>query len=116
MDRLIKINGKNYKAAEFDLNLLCDFEDVGISLENIDAKMFNVIRQYVASSMGVNAKIAGQEITNHVANGGSLEDISDVMTAAMGDSGFFRTTQTDEKKATTSRTGKKKSESEDVTS
>ena len=116
MDRLLKLNGKSYKATEFDLNLLCDFEDAGISLEDIDKKMFNVIRQYVATSMGVDVRTAGKEITAHMANGGTLDEISDVMSAMMNESGFFRPKQKDTDSGTPKRANKKKSESEEVTS
>ena len=116
MDRLLKLNGKTYKAAEFDLNLICDFEDRGISIDDIGKKMFSVIRQYCASSMNVDPKTAGEEISAHIANGGSFEDISDVMESAMGDSGFFRPEQKDKNQTSSKRTSKKKSESEDVTS
>ena len=116
MNRLLTLNGKSYKATEFDLNLLCDFEDAGISLEDIDKKMFNVIRQYVATSMGVDVRTAGKEITAHMANGGTLDEISDVMSAMMNESGFFRPKQTDKDSGTPKRTSKKKSESEEVTS
>ena len=115
MDRLLTINGKSYKAVPFDLNLLCDFEDAGIALENIDTKMFNVIRQYAASSMNVDVKTAGREISEHMNNGGSLEDIADVMSEMMNDSGFFRKKQESKAAGDTKRTRKtKKSESEDV--
>lgn len=113
MDRLIQINGKTYKAAEFDINLICDFEDMGISLDDISNKMFNVIRQYVASSMGVDVKTAGLEITEHMKNGGELKDISDAMSGAMEDSGFFRTASTDKTPTDSTRTRKKKTESEE---
>ena len=117
MDRLLTINGRSYKAAEFDLNLLCDFEDAGIALEKIDSKMFNVIRQYAASTMNMDVKAAGAEISEHMRNGGSLEDIADVMSEMMNDSGFFRKKQTDKTTGDTKRTRKtrQKSESEDVT-
>ena len=116
MDRLITLNGRSYKAAEFDLNLLCDFEDRGITVEQIDGKMFNVIRQYVASSMGVDAKTAGIEISKHLENGGSLEDLAEQMNAAMEDSGFFRSISKSENSTTPKGTRKKKSESEEVIS
>lgn len=116
MDRLLTLNGKSYKAAEFDLNLICDFEDRGISLDEIGNKMFNVIRQYVASSMDADVKTAGTAISEHLKNGGSLEDISDVMSAAMEDSGFFRSTSENKNPSGTARTRKKKSENEEVTS
>ena len=114
MDRLLTLNGRSYKAADFDLNLICDFEDRGISLDDISNKMFNVIRQYVASSMNTDPKTAGIEISNHLNNGGKLEDISDVMTAAMEDSGFFRTKSKEQNQATSTRTRKKKTEDEEV--
>ena len=116
MDRLLTLNGRSYKAAEFDLNLMCDFEDRGIPFDDIDKKMFNVIRQYVASSMGVDVKVAGREISEHMANGGELSDISDVMEAAMKDSGFFRTAPKNKDSAGPKRTKAKKSENEEVTS
>ena len=116
MDRLLTINGKSYKATEFDLNLLCDFEDAGISLDSIDSKMFNVIRQYVASSMNTDVKTAGREISEHLKNGGTLEDISDVMSDMMNDSGFFRTKSENPQTGDSTRTRKKRAESEEVTS
>lgn len=114
MDRLLTINGKTFKAAPFDLNLICDFEEVGISLDKINDKMLNVVRQYVASSMGVDAKTAGVEITEHMANGGSLDDISEVMAVMMDESGFFRKKQTSEDSGSQKRTRTKKTESEEV--
>ena len=119
MDRLITINGKSYKAAEFDINLICDFEDHGITLEDIDKKMFNVIRQYVATSMNTDPKAAGIEMSEHMRNGGTLEDISDVMTEMMNDSGFFRPKQTGKDSSNQARAKKKnekESGSEEVTS
>ena len=117
MERLLNINNKTYKAAKFDLNLLCDFEDSGISIEDISGKMFTVIRQYVASSVGVTPKEAGSLISEHIDNGGSLEDISDVMSEMMQDSGFFRKTSKGKDKTTSTRTRKKTEKEEtEVTS
>lgn len=116
MDRLLTLNGRSYKAADFDINLICDFEDHGIALDDIDSKMFNVIRLYVATSMNTDVKTAGVEISEHMRNGGSLDDISDVMSAMMENSGFFRAEQANSKTGNTKRTRTKKAESEEVTS
>ena len=35
MTKLLILNGKSYKAAPFDVNLVCDFEETGIALEDI---------------------------------------------------------------------------------
>lgn len=116
MDRLLTLNGRPYKAAEFDINLICDFEDQGIKLEDISDKMFNVIRLYVAASMNVDVKTAGVAISEHMKNGGSLEEISEAMSAMMDESGFFRSKQTDKDSGNQKRTRTKKTESEEVTS
>lgn len=116
MDKLLKINGRSYKAAEFDVNFMCELEDNGIGLEEIDKKMFKMIRMYVALSMGADVITAGKEITEHLRNGGSLEDISDVMSEMMQDSDFFRTKQTDKDQTSPARTSKKKKENDEVIS
>ena len=116
MDRLLTLNGKSYKAAEFDLNLICDFEERGISLEDIGKKMFSVVRQYVAASMGVEPYVAGKEITTFIENGGEFEYIANVMDSAINDSGFFRTPPKSKTSASQKGTRKKKSEDEEVTS
>lgn len=112
MTKLLTINGKSYKAAPFDLNLICDFEDNGISFDAIEGKMFNVIRLYVAISVGVDVRKAGLMLSEHLENGGSLEEIASVMSEMMEDSGFFRGKQESEETSNQPRTRKKKSAEE----
>ena len=114
MDRLLKINGRTYKAAEFDVNFMCEMEDNGIQLEDIDKKMFKLIRMYVALSMGVDPVTAGKEISEHMRNGGKLDEISDVMSDMMGESDFFRSEQTNTDQTSPARTRKKKTKSEEM--
>ena len=38
MTKLFTVNGKSYRAKEFDFNFLCDLEDQNLSLEDIDKK------------------------------------------------------------------------------
>ena len=114
MDRLIKINGKSYKAADFDVNLICEMEDKGIELDDISKKMFSTIRMYVALSMGVDVATAGKEITEHLKNGGSLEDVSEAMADMMSESGFFRTEQKNKDQTSSKRTRAKKTEESEI--
>ena len=107
MNRLLKINGKTYKAAEFDVNFMCEMEDNGIGLDEIDKKMFKTIRMYVALSMGVDPVTAGKEISEHMKNGGTLEEISETMSQMMQDSDFFRTEQKNKDQTSQARTRKK---------
>ena len=107
MDRLLKINGKSYKAAEFDVNFVCEMESLGIKIDDIGKMMFNTIRTYVALSMGVDVKTAGKEITEHMKNGGTLEEVSEVMSAMMDESGFFRSEPKNKDQTSQKRTSKK---------
>jgi len=114
MDRLLKINGRNYKAAEFDVNFMCEMEDNGIELDQIDKKMFKTIRMYVALSMGVTPEEAGKAITEHMRNGGTLDEISNVMSEMMEDSDFFRTEPKNKDQTSSKRTRTKKTEDNEV--
>ena len=114
MDRLLKINGKSYKAAEFDVNFMCDLEDRNVDLDNIDKKMFSLVRMYAALSMGVDVREAGKEISEHLKNGGELEDISSVMSEMMDDSDFFRSEQKNESQTNSKGTRTKKTESKEA--
>ena len=111
MDRLIKINGKTYKAAEFDVNFMCELEDNRIKLEEIDDNMFKVVRIYAALCMDTDVKTAGKEIKSPE----ELEEISKTMTEMMEESDFFRTEPKNKDQTSPARTAKKKSESEDAT-
>lgn len=114
MQRLLTINGKSYKAAEFDVNFICEMEDNGIQLDEIDKKMFKTIRMYAALSMGVDVVTAGKELSEHMKNGGSLEEVSNAMSQMMEESDFFRTESKNKDQGSQKRTRAKKTESEET--
>lgn len=84
------VNGKTYKAKEFDFNLVCDLEDEGISIEMMDKKPMSMIRAYFRLCSGRTKQDAGEQIENHIIAGGSMNDVADAMGDAMENSGFFR--------------------------
>lgn len=90
MVKLFVINNKQYRAREFDFNFLCDLEEQNLSLEDIDKKPMSLIRAYLAFSANITKEQAGAEIEAHLENGGAFNDVVDVMSAQMQDSGFFR--------------------------
>lgn len=96
-----ELNGKEIKAKEFDYNLMCDMEDVGFNIDDIAEKPLSALRGYVALCKGCKLETAGKEISEHLANGGQVEDILSVMTEKLENSDFFRGQQeTAEKKVT----------------
>lgn len=90
MTKMFAINGKSYKAKEFDFNLLCDLEDQGLSLDDIDKKPMSLVRTYLSFCAGITKEMAGKEIEAHIENGGKLNDVVEAMSDMMKDSGFFR--------------------------
>lgn len=88
--KMFNLNGKSYPAREIDFNMICDLEENGLSLEQIEEKPMSMIRYYIAFCMKASKEIAGREIEGHLVNGGDLSDIAEVMNGAMEDSGFFR--------------------------
>lgn len=86
----ITINGHSYPAKELDFNFLCELDEAGIQVTDIGNKIMSVIRVYAAFCMGVSHEIAGNEINQHVINGGELKDVIDVFGEKAENSGFFQ--------------------------
>lgn len=86
-----KINGKEYNAKPFDFNLVCDLEDMGISLEEAEKKPMSMVRAYFGMCMGKGKEAAGKELERHIASGGKFADIMTAMSDEMGKSDFFQT-------------------------
>ena len=103
------INGKNYSAKPFTVGVVCDLEDMGISLEESSAKPFNLLRGYFMICSGLDKEQATKEIDKHSANGGSLDGLMSAMSKEMNESDFFRSlNQTEEEEETTTPTTRKK--------
>ena len=94
MNKTFTFNNKLYHAKEFDFNFLCDLEDQGLSLEEIEKKPFSLLRTYLAFCGNLTKEQAGKEIEAHIEKGGKLNDITDVLSSQMEDSGFFRSLNT----------------------
>lgn len=106
--RRIVINGREYTAKPFDFNMICDLEDLGVSIEDIERKPVSIVRAYAGLCMGKTAKESGLEIQEHLLNGGSFDDIMKVISKEMEESDFFRNLGKSEKKKAPAYQGKKK--------
>ena len=104
-----------YPVAELDFtNLVCDLEGQGIDVMStmdggIDkTKIMTMTRGLLAVMTGVPTRDAGRMLTQHLGNGGSLDDIFSVFAEAMQDAGFGKRPQPqDHKKAVGRKTAKK---------
>lgn len=84
------VNEKKYVAKPFTFNLMCDFEDLGVSLSDMANKSMSTVRTYFAICAGIGLSEAGQEIETHIINGGSIEPIAEAMSKELESSDFFR--------------------------
>lgn len=84
------INGKEYKAKPFDFNLVCDLEDMGISLEQAGNKPMSMVRAYFGLCAGKGKEFAGKEMEAHIIGGGTFDNIMTAMSDEMEKSDFFQ--------------------------
>lgn len=109
------LNGKTYTAKEIDFNMICDLEEQGISLEDIEKKPMSMIRTYIAICMNATKEYAGKQMEEHFINGGKLDDVATVMGEAMETSGFFQALNKGTEKKTTTSRAKKSSKVVEIT-
>lgn len=84
------VNGNEYKAKVFDFNLICDLEDMGISLEQAGNKPMSMVRAYFGLCAGKGKEFAGKEMEAHIIGGGTFDEIMSAMSDEMEKSDFFR--------------------------
>lgn len=87
------INGKDYGNKDLDFtNVLCDLEDIDIDIMSITGdkiKPFTLCRGIVSVYTGIkDLNECGKILSEHLRNGGTMEDILDPFTEAMEASGF----------------------------
>ena len=90
MTKTFEVNNKIYKAKEFNFNLLCDLEEQGLSLDEVEKKPMSLVRTYFMFCSGLSKENAGLEIEAHVEKGGEFTEIVAIISEQMQESGFFR--------------------------
>ena len=99
----VTINGKTYKIPELDFNAVCELEENGICLLNMDRKdrkIATMIRGLVAWIMGTDVETASEEIQNHISGGGDIGEVMTKVTQAINESSFFKRRGTSEEEET----------------
>lgn len=100
MNKKFTINGKTYESKEFDFNLVCDLEEIGINVDLIRKKPMATVRAYFALCANEDVAFAGKEIQEHVLGGNNIEELMEVMNENMEQSDFFLALSKDEETET----------------
>lgn len=115
--KTFEVNGKQYKGKGFDFNLVCDLEDMGVSLDDMRNKNLSLIRAYFGICAGLDREKAGAELQAHLISGKKFESITDVMSDEMEKSDFFRalskTAETEDTEVETEKKPKAEPKKED---
>jgi hypothetical protein len=93
--RTFSINEKLIKAKDIDYNMICDFEESGVSIDQIKEKPMSALRLYIAFCMDASPEKAGSEIGEHLVKGGNLEKVFEIFKDAMEESSFFQAVSKD---------------------
>lgn len=96
------LNDKEYTAADFDVNMICDMQEIGFDPMEKPDKIIQFLRAYIALCMGIyDIRAAGKEISEHIKKGNNLDYVRDILIEKVNESGFFRqNSQTEEEDAT----------------
>lgn len=88
--KTIDFNGKMIELKEFDFNMVCDLEEMGIPLANIDKLSISFLRAYLSICLGCTPEKAGEELQTYIANGGDFVEFSETVLNVIQNSGFFQ--------------------------
>ena len=88
--RKFKLNGKEYNAKGFTFNTVCELEDCGFSMGDMQRKPMSMVRAYLSICLNTSLEVAGKEMEEHIVSGGNFEEIMKVITEEMNDSDFFQ--------------------------
>ena len=93
MKTYFTINKRRYEAREFDFNLICDLQELGIDILDMNSLKNNpisAIRAYASLCIGADKETAGAEIQAHIVGGGNFDEILTAMQQMMEESDFFQ--------------------------
>ncbi len=88
---------KEIKVKELDFtNMMCDLEDNGVDVmalldddQRKSMKIFSTVRAIMGALTGTKSlKASGKMLSEHLANGGNIEEIMDSFTEVMAAAGF----------------------------
>lgn len=87
----ITIGGIEFEPAPLTFNTLCVMEECGAPVDAWDKLDMSILRGYLAASLNIDAKTAGDLIGEHIIGGGSLNELREAFRRSAEESDFFAT-------------------------
>ena len=96
----MKINGTEYATPTLTFANLCRLEDFGLTVNDMARRPLGFLAAFVALAIDGNLEDGKNAIEAHIQSGGTIDEISDELSKAVDNSGFFKgVNQEEEKKA-----------------
>lgn len=96
----MKINGTEYATPALTFANLCKLEDWGLTVNDMARRPLGFLAAFVALAIGGDLETGKAAIEQHIQSGGTVDEISDELSKAVDNSGFFKgANQEEEKKA-----------------
>lgn len=95
---------KEYVTKDLDFtNVMCDLEDNGVDVmalldkeQRKNMKVFSTMRAVLAAVVGISdLQIAGKMFTEHLKNGGEMDEVMNAFVGAMESAGFGESAETE---------------------
>lgn len=86
----LELNAKTYEIEGFTFGTLCALEERKISITDLTRKPMSFLRDFIGIQTGLDRATVEKEITEHIVNGGSMEDLMNTITESLEESGFFQ--------------------------
>lgn len=84
------INNKEYDYKEFGIDIMCQLEEANVSPLDMLKKPISFVRTYFEICTGMNTDKANKELEEHVINGGTFDEILDIINEDWEKSDFFQ--------------------------
>lgn len=84
------VNGRTYPIRQLEFNEVCEFDKMGIHLDELGKMTIASARAYLALYNNGDEDWAGSEIQAHILGGGKLTDITEALVVAINTSDFFQ--------------------------
>ena len=91
MKNTFTICGKIITAKPFDLNMVCDLEELGVRMDDYGKNKLSLIRAYLAICENIGLEDAGKMIEKSLINGEDISDIAESIDKELEKSDFFQT-------------------------
>ena len=94
----MKINGTEYTTPALTFANLCRLEEFGLTVNDMAKRPLGFLAAFAALAIDGDLEAGKAAIEAHIQSGGTIDEISDALSKAVDESGFFKGANQEEEK------------------